>query len=90
MLDVLGNIVVDGGWQRQVEETVCLGSSGKRQDVLVEFGEGTLLSVFPADIRVPAEEGFQPLCIFIGHLESHMCMDLIRMFKNAVKKNTRN
>lgn len=25
--DVLGNIVVDSGWQSQVEETVCLGSS---------------------------------------------------------------
>lgn len=57
MLDVPGNVVVDGGWQRQVEETVRLGSSGQRQDVFVESGEGTLIGIFPTDVRVPAEEG---------------------------------
>lgn len=57
VLDVLGNIVVDGGRQGQIKETVCLGSSGQRQDVCVELGEGTLFCVFPTDVRVPLEEG---------------------------------
>lgn len=57
MLDVLGNVVVDGGWQRQVEETVCRGPSRQRQDVCVEFGEGALVSIFPTYVGVPAEEG---------------------------------
>ena len=57
VLYVLGDIVVDRGWQGQVEETVCLGSTGQRLDVFVEFGEGSLISIFPTDICVPAEEG---------------------------------
>lgn len=49
--------MVDGGWQRQVEETVRLRSSGQRLDVSVEFGEGSLICIFPTDVRVPFEEG---------------------------------
>ena len=68
VLDVLGNIMIDRRRQCQVEETVRLRSSGKRVDVRMEFGEGTLVCVFPADIRVPAEEGRQALCFCVQHL----------------------
>lgn len=56
LLDVLGDLVVDGGGQRQVEETVCLGSTRQRHDVSVEFAEGTLVTILPTNVRVPAEE----------------------------------
>lgn len=69
MLNVLCNIVVDCRWQGEVEETVSLNSSRQRQDVCVEFGEGTLITIFPTDIRVPAEEGRQPLCFRISRLD---------------------
>lgn len=80
VLDVLGNIVVDGGRQRQVEETVRLVSPGQRQDVCVEFGEGIFIGIFPTDVCVPAEEGRQPICLRILHLctrfeNIYTCMD---------------
>lgn len=68
MLDVLGDIMVDGGWQRQVEEAVGIGAARQRLDVRVESGEGRLISVLPTDVRVSAEEGGQPLHFCIRHL----------------------
>lgn len=72
MLDVLGNVVVDGGGQRQVEETVCHRPSRQRQDVCVEFGEGAVLSIVPTYVGVPAKEGCQPVGVFICHLSQRM------------------
>lgn len=68
VLDVLSNAVVDGGRQRQVEETVCVRRPRQRHDVCVELGEGALGVVIPADVRVPAEEGRQPVRFCFCHL----------------------
>lgn len=68
VLDVLGDLVVDRGGQRQVEEAVCFGAAGQRRDVSVEIAEGTLLVVLPADVRVPLEERRQPLRLGVRHL----------------------
>lgn len=48
--------MVDSGGQRQVEETVCLRSTRQRHDVSIEFAEGTLVTILPTNVRVPAEE----------------------------------
>lgn len=61
MLDVFSNTVVDGGRQCQVEQTVGIRRPRQRHDVRVELGEGALRCVIPADVRVPAEEGRQPV-----------------------------
>lgn len=68
VLNVLGNIVVDGGWQGQVEEPVSPRASWKRLNVCVEFGERIPIYVFPTDVRVPAEEGRQPVYFCVCHL----------------------
>lgn len=68
MLDVLRNAVVDGGRQRQVEETVGVRGPGQRHDVRVQLGEGALGVVIPTDVRVPAEEGRQPVRFGFCHL----------------------
>lgn len=68
VLDVLGDLVVNGRGQRQVEEAVCVGSAGQRRDVSVEFAEGTLVVVLPTDVGVPLEECQQPLRLCVCHL----------------------
>lgn len=68
MLDVFGDLVVDGRGQRQVEEAVCVGSAGQRRDVSVEFAEGALVVVLPTDVGVPLEERRQPLRLCVCHL----------------------
>lgn len=71
MFDVLGDLVVDGGGQRQVEEAVCVRSAGQRRDVSVELAEGTLVIVLPTDVRVPLEERRQPLRLCVRHLRQN-------------------
>ena len=83
LLDVLGDVMVDGGRQRQVEETVCLGASGQGLDVCVEFGEGALFYIFPTDVRVSAEEGWQPVCVFICRLGQTGHLHMNGLFKDA-------
>lgn len=68
MLDVLGDVMVDSGRQRQVEETVGIGAARQRLDVCVESGEGSFISILPTDVCVSAEEGGQPLCFCVRHL----------------------
>lgn len=68
VLDVLGDLVVDGGGQRQVEEAVRVGSAGQRRDVSVEFAEGSLVVVLPTDVGVPLEERRQPLRLSLRRL----------------------
>lgn len=68
--DVFGDIVINRGRERQIKEAVGLGPARQGQDVRVEFGEGTLVVVFPADVRVPAEEGRQTLRLRVGRLTS--------------------
>lgn len=65
VLDVLGHIVVDRRGQCQVEETICPTCPRQRQDVRIEFGEGIPVIIFPAYIRVPAEEGRQSICVCV-------------------------
>lgn len=68
MLDVLGDLVVDGRGQRQVEEAVRVGSAGQRRDVSVELAEGALVVVLATDVGVPLEERRQPLRLRVCHL----------------------
>ena len=68
MLDVFSNTVVDGGRQCQVEQTVGSRGPRQRQDVCIELGEGALSCVIPADVRVPAKEGRQPVRFGFCHL----------------------
>ncbi len=68
MLDVLGDVVVDAGWQGQVEEAVGLSSSRQGQQVSVQVRERGFIHVLPADVRVSAEECSEAICLRICHL----------------------
>ena len=66
--DVLADVVVDAGRQRQVEEAVSVLSPRQRQQVGVKFGEGAPVCVLPAHVGVTAEERVQALHLGVCHL----------------------
>ena len=63
VLDVLADVVVDGGRQGHVEEAIGVHAARQCLDVRVQLGEGVLFRVAPADVRVAAEELLQLLCL---------------------------
>lgn len=68
VFDVLGDIMVDAGWQGQVEETVGSCTSRQRHQVCMQVGEGALIIVLPTYIGVTAEEDRETVCFSVRHL----------------------
>lgn len=68
--DVPGDIVVNAGWQGQVEEAVSFCATRQRQQVAIEVGEGTLIIILPTYVRVAAEEGSETVYFSVCHLRS--------------------
>lgn len=66
--DVLGDVVVNAGRQRQVKEAVGLAAAGQRQQVLVQLGERGLLVILATHVRIPLEERLHALCFRLLHL----------------------
>lgn len=96
MLDVFSNTVVDGGRQCQVEQTVGIRRPRERHDVCIELREGALSCVIPADVRVPAEEGRQPVRLSFRHLNGEKkerkkkVIDLMRNYATDIEPMQRN
>ena len=54
--NVFGDVLVDTGGQRQVEEAVRLGAAGQSIQVRAEFQKGLGVTILPAQVGVPAEK----------------------------------
>lgn len=55
--DVCADVVVDGGGQSQVEESMGIGSRRQRRQVSAELGERVAIIITASKVGVLTEEG---------------------------------
>lgn len=55
--DICADMLVDSGWQGQVEESVGVSSPGQRRQMSVELSERAVIVIEAAQVGVLTEEG---------------------------------
>lgn len=66
--NVGADVVIDGGRESQVEESVGTGPAGQRGQMGIELGEGGPLVIPAAQVGVSTEEGRQTLTLILRNL----------------------